>query len=73
MVVIALVAAPVAWAGPSTTPKCAQTEYRQSHLAECNRSGVGAPGSFPGGGAAGGGGGLLGAIGRVVGGLGGLL
>lgn len=41
---------------------------------QCPRiGGGGAPGSFPGGGAGGGGGGLLGAIGRVVGGLGGLL
>lgn len=72
LIVGAVLSPPLAWAGPGgTTPRCSQTEYRQSHLAECNRDGVGAPGSFPGGGGGGpsGGGGVLGLVGRVVRGI----
>lgn len=61
-------APPLALASPSTAPKCSQQEYRQTHLAECNRQsdrGIG----LGGGGGPSGGGGLLGTIGRVVRGL----
>lgn len=54
-----------ALASPSTAPKCADQEYRQAHLRECNLGGN--PGFGVGAGGGGGGGGLLGAIGDLVG------
>jgi hypothetical protein len=73
LVVFTALIPPVAAATPSTTPKCAIPEYRQTHLQECNRqggAGLGFGGGQTGGG---GGGGLLGLVGDLVGGLTGVL
>lgn len=70
-ITVLLVTPPVQAAPPSLIKKCSEVEYRQEHLAECNRQAE--PGFGIGGGRGRGPGGLLGIIRDTLGGLGGIL